>query len=435
MRSVVSLILAGGQGERLSVLSRERAKPAVPFGGKYRIIDFTLSNCVNSGLYDVAVLTQYRPHSLNDHIGIGRPWDLDRTHRGVRLLQPFLGRHDSDWYRGTADAVYQNLGFISSKPDDQILILSGDHVYRMDYRRMVDFHERMGADATVAVFEVPIEEANRFGTLITDDEDRVIAFEEKPANPRSSLISMGVYVFDRAVLQERLTEDAGARSTHDFGHDIIPSMVGRDNVYAYRFHGYWRDVGTVESYWDANMELLEDPPPFDLYDPDWVIHTRSEERPPARILNDAQLHRSLVSHGCTIQGTVEHSVLSPGVCVGPGAIVRDSILMTDTVIEAGAIVDRSILDKEVRVGAGAVVGFGEANVANRVEPQRLNAGFTLVGKRAVIPGKMRIGRNCMIDAGAQEADYSGPVVASGESIITHAPDPATAPMIRRAASV
>ena|SRR5579871_1988938 len=434
MRSIVSLILAGGQGERLSVLSRERAKPAVPFGGKYRIIDFTLSNCVNSGLYDVAVLTQYRPHSLNDHIGIGRPWDLDRSHRGVRLLQPFLGRLDSDWYRGTADAVYQNLGFLTTKHDDLLLILSGDHVYRMDYRRMIDFHERMGADATVAVFEVPIEEASRFGTLIADQEGRVVAFEEKPAHPRSNLISMGIYLFEKEILEERLAEDAASRSAHDFGHDIIPAMVGRDRVYAYPFQGYWRDVGTIESYWDANMELMEDPPPFDLYDPDWVTHTRSEERPPARILSEAQVSRSLISHGCSLHGIVEHSVLSPGVVIGPGAIVRDSILMTDTVVEAGAIIDRSILDKEVRVGEGAVVGFGEANVANRREPQRLNVGISIVGKRAIIPPNMRIGRNCMIDAGVQEADYSGAaVVPSGESIIAYVPEGIPA-FARRASS-
>ena len=257
MRSVVALILAGGQGERLSVLSRERAKPAVPFGGKYRIIDFTLSNCVNSGIYDVAVLTQYRPHSLNDHLGIGRPWDLDRSHRGLRLLQPFLGRRGSDWYRGTADAVHQNLGFVStSREDEVVLILSGDHVYRMDYRRMLEFHESRGAEVTVAVFEVPIEEASRYGTLIADETGRVLSFEEKPKRPRSNLISMGVYIFDKDVLRERLGEDASRRTGHDFGGDIIPSMVGRDRVYAYRFSGYWRDVGTLDAYYQANMDLV-----------------------------------------------------------------------------------------------------------------------------------------------------------------------------------
>jgi glucose-1-phosphate adenylyltransferase len=416
------MILAGGQGERLSVLSRERAKPAVPFGGKYRIIDFTLSNCVNSGLYDVAVLTQYRPHSLNDHIGIGRPWDLDRSHRGVRLMQPFLGPQGSDWYRGTADAVHQNLAFVTTWHNESVLILSGDHVYRMDYRRMIEFHERVEADATVAVFEVPMDEAHRYGTLITGEHDRVTEWEEKPANPRSNLISMGVYVFEKNVLEQRLAEDSakGDSSAHDFGQNIIPAMVERDRVFAYRFSGYWRDVGTIESYWDANMELLEDPPSFDLYDPDWVLHTRSEERPPARVLADARVSRSLISHGCTLHGQVEHSVLSPGVTVGAGAVVRDSIIMTDATIGPGAVVDRCIIDKEVSVDQGALVGFGDATVVNRLEPNRLTTGITIVGKRAHIPAGMRIGRNCMIDAGVRVSDYGGATeISSGGSVVRH----------------
>lgn len=421
MRAVIAMILAGGQGERLSVLSRERAKPAVPFGGKYRIIDFTLSNCVNSGIYDVAVLTQYRPHSLNDHIGIGRPWDLDRNFRGVRLLQPFLGRDESDWYAGTADAVYQNLPFVSSRPDDLILVLSGDHVYRMDYREMIQFHEQHRADATVAVFEVPLAEAGRFGTLVTDDHDRIVMFDEKPIRPRSNLISMGIYVFRRDVLEQRLEEDAASTSSHDFGRDIIPMMVGRDRVFAFRFHGYWRDVGTIQSYWEANMGLIEDPPEFDLYQRDWVIHTRSEERPPARILNAARVRRSLISHGCTIYGRVEHSVLSPGVYVGPNAVVRDSIVMTDAAIGRGAVVDRSILDKETRVGERAIVGYGDALIPNHREPDRLDTGITIVGKWAVIPAGTRIGRNCMIDAGVQESDYPGKVVESGDSVLARRP--------------
>jgi glucose-1-phosphate adenylyltransferase len=420
MRSVIAVILAGGQGERLSVLSRERAKPAVPFGGKYRIIDFTLSNCVNSGMYDVSVLTQYRPHSLNDHIGIGRPWDLDRSFRGVRLLQPYKGRQNSDWYSGTADAVYQNLQFMTTDRDEVVLVLSGDHIYKMDYRRMMEFHEDRGADVTVAVFEVPLEEASRFGTLVADDRGRVVSFDEKPKNPRSNLVSMGIYIFEKDILQERLDEDARIKSNHDFGRDIIPSMVNRDRVYAYRFNDYWRDVGTVESYWDANMELVEDPPPIDLYEHHWVIHTRSEERPPARVLSDARVSRSLISHGCTISGNVEHSILSPGVTVEEGAIVRDSIILTDTVIGRGAVIDRSIIDKEVRVGSGAVVGFGEASVVNKIEPERLNSGITIVGKRAEIPSGTRVGRNCMIDAGVRASDYGGVgVIASGESVVVH----------------
>jgi glucose-1-phosphate adenylyltransferase len=419
-RNVGAVILAGGQGERLSVLSMERAKPAVPFGGKYRIIDFTLSNCVNSGLFNVAVLTQYRPHSLNDHIGIGRPWDLDRTTGGVRLLQPYLGRRNSDWYRGTADAVYQNLPFLleGSREIDLLVILSGDHIYRMDYQRMIDHHLRSGADCTVAVFEVPLNEAHRFGTLITDATERVVEFEEKPARPRSNLISMGVYVFDREILAQRLAEDARSRSHHDFGGDIIPRMVGVDRVYAYPFRGYWRDVGTIESYWAANMGLLAEPPEFNLYEPGWVIHTRSEERPPAKIGTDARIVRSLISHGCNVQGTVEHSVLSPGVFVAEGAVVRDSILLTDCIVGPDSVLNRVILDKEVVVGAGCELGAGTDNTPNRLEPRRLNTGITLGGKRARIPAGTRMGLNCRIDSYIVESDFGGRrEFPSGESVL------------------
>src|SRR5919197_1888867 len=352
MRNVAAVILAGGQGERLSVLSAKRAKPAVPFAGKYRIIDFTLSNCVNSGIYRVAVLTQYRPHSLNDHIGIGRPWDLDRMHGGVRLLQPYLGRKNSDWYRGTADAVYQNIGFLSDWRADTLLILSGDHIYKMDYNAMLAFHEDRRADVTVAVMQVPMEEASRFGTLVTAPDGRVMRWEEKPAQPSSDLISMGVYVFDREILVRRLEEDANSHgSKRDFGRDIVPRMVELERVYAFTFRGYWRDVGTIQTYWESNMGLLNEPPDFDLYDTNWVIHTRSEERPPARVTHRGRIRRSLISHGCIINGSVEHSVLSPGVFVAEGALVRDSILFPDCIVGPGSALDRVILDKQVVVGA------------------------------------------------------------------------------------
>src|SRR5215211_5680429 len=378
MRNVVAVIMAGGQGERLSVLSSKRAKPAVPFAGKYRIIDFTLSNCVNSGLFNVAVLTQYRPHSLNDHIRTGRPWDLDRNDGGVRLLQPYLGRRDADWYKGTADAVYQNLQFLfEDSSADLMLVLSGDHIYRMDYRKLIAYHEAKQADCTVGVFEVPLRDASRFGTLITDADNRVIEWDEKPARPRSTLISMGIYVFERHILEQRLEEDARIRSRRDFGGDIIPRMVDLDRVYAYPFRGYWQDVGTVQSYWEASMGLLEEPPEFDLYDPQSVIHTRSEERPPAKISSTACVTRSLVSHGCTIHGTGEHSVLSPGVFVAEGAEVRDSIIFTDCIIGPNSVLDRVILDKEVVIGTGCRLGVGEANTANRLEPRRLNTGISV----------------------------------------------------------
>jgi glucose-1-phosphate adenylyltransferase len=406
MRSVVAVILAGGQGERLSVLSAQRAKPAVPFAGKYRIIDFTLSNCVNSGIYRVAVLTQYRPHSLNDHIGIGRPWDLDRMRGGVRLLQPYLGRKGSDWYRGTADAVYQNLQAWADWKADTLLILSGDHIYKQDYNAMLAFHEERKADVTVAVLQVPMAEANRFGTMVTDSDGRVVRFEEKPPEPTSNLISMGIYVFDRDILMRRLEEDARiSNSKRDFGRDVVPRMVEHDRVYAYPFRGYWRDVGTIQSYWESNMGLLNEPPDFDLYDTDWVIHTRSEERPPARITERGSVSTSLISHGCIVNGSVEHSVLSPGVFVAEGAVVRDSILFPDCIVGPGSTLDRVILDKNVVVGADVKLGQGEDTRPNRTQPRNLQSGITVVGKGARIPSGLRIGRNCLIAADVMERDF------------------------------
>jgi glucose-1-phosphate adenylyltransferase len=411
---VLTLILAGGEGERLSVLSQVRAKPGVPFGGKYRIIDFALSNVVNSGLTDVAVLTQYAPRSLIDHIGVGRPWDLDRSHGGVALLQPYIGRGRSrDWYRGTADAVLQNLEFIADRSPELVLVLAGDHVYKMDYRPFVETHRAKRADVTCAVRTVPLEEAHRFGILETDDEGRVTAFVEKPPNPTSNLVSMGVYVFSWPLLRDML-----APERVDFGRDLLPWMVdsGR-RVHAYEFKGYWRDVGTVESYWRTSLDLLSDEPGIELNDLGWLIYTRSEERPPARIGPRARVSRSMVSHGCVIEGNVEHSILSPGVRVGADAVVRDSIVMFDTTIGEGAVVDRAIVDKDCRIGDGARVGNGLDLKPNREEPERLYAGITLVGKRAVLPSRISIGRNCRVDPGATAADFGRRrVIRSGETV-------------------
>src|SRR5579885_750757 len=424
MSKVLAVILAGGQGERLSLLSQKRAKPAVPFAGKYRIIDFALSNCVNSGITDVAVLTQYRPHSRHDHIGIGKPWDLDRQKGGIRLLQPYIGRHESDWYQGTADAVYQNLSLIMETRCDYILILAGDHIYRMDYAPMIAFHEQHRADATLGAVIVPLEEGHRFGILETDAGGRVISFEEKPRQPRGTLGSMGIYVFDRDTLMRVLIEDARAgedgspSSQHDFGRNIIPAMMARgERVFAYPFSGYWQDVGTIQSYWEAHMALLSDRPAFDLYDPSWVIHTRSEERPPAHLRSHARVTSSLISHGCIIQGTVERSVLSPGVIVEEGAVVRESIILFDTVIGAGSIVDHAILDKEVIVGKNCQIGYGDdMTTPNKSEPDRLNTGITLIGKRAHLPDNLKVGRNCKIGSDLRPEDFSSDTLASGESI-------------------
>jgi glucose-1-phosphate adenylyltransferase len=408
-------VLAGGEGERLSILSALRAKPAVPFAGKYRIIDFTLSNCVNSEIDNVLVLTQYNPRSLNDHIGAGRPWDLDRNTGGIRLLQPYIARgRPSEWYRGTADAVLQNLNVVRQAPGDIVLVLAGDHIYKMDYGPFVQHHRRHRADVTVAVQRVPISDAHRFGILALADDDRVTDWQEKPRQPKSDLASLGIYVFSKRALLSWLDE-----SLTDFGGDVIPAMLaGGARVFAYRFDGYWQDVGTIQSYWQAHMGLLVEHPALDLYDRDWVLHTRSEERAPARIGPTANVHRSLISHGCLVWGTVEHSVLSPGVRVDPGAVVRDSIVMFDSVIRAGAVVDRAIIDKEVSIGPNAVVGYGaDLDTPNRQEPERLNTGITVVGKRAVVPTGVRLGRNVRIGERVKASDYGGRrSIASGGSV-------------------
>jgi glucose-1-phosphate adenylyltransferase len=419
----MAVILAGGEGERLSILSSVRAKPAVPFGGKYRIIDFSLSNCVNSEIDDVVVLTQYNPRSLNDHIGLGRPWDLDRNRGGVKLLQPYVSRGGiAEWYRGTADAVLQNLNVIEMHEADAVVILAGDHVYKMDYGPFVAAHRRHRADVTIAVRRVPLADASRMGILAIDEGERVVDWQEKPAHPRSDLASMGVYVFSKRALRRWLTDDRT-----DFGGDVIPAMLaGGARVYAYPFDGYWQDVGTIQSYWEANMALLADEPELDLYDREWLIHTRSEERAPAKVGPTAQVHRSLISHGCVVSGTVVNSVLSPGVRVEVGAVVRDSIVMFDSVIRAGAVVDRAIVDKEVVVGQGAIVGEGpDLDTPNRTEPARLNTGITVIGKRAIVPRGTRIGRNVRVAGEVRVADYPGRVIRTGSSVDRHGDRPLT----------
>ena len=415
---VVAMILAGGEGSRLMVLSEKRAKPSVPFAGKYRIIDFPLSNCVNSGIFDVAVLTQYRPHSLNDHIGIGKPWDLDRARGGIRLLQPYQGRNDQSWYKGTSDAIYQNLGFVKDRRADLVLILSGDHIYKMNYAEIVDVHRRNQADLTVGVMEVPLEETDRFGIMTVDESDRIVEFTEKPKNrDKGTLASMGIYVFSADALIQRLSEGSDDKPRIDFGKNVIPAMVAEDRVVAYRFKGYWVDVGTIQSYWETSMQLLDPSLDFDLYDRDWLIRTRSEERPAAKVGPQSRVDQAIICNGCTIRGTVERSVLSPGVYVSPGAIVRDSVVMNDTWIGPGAILDRVIIDKGVVVGAGARLGVGDdLTVPNKAHPDKLNTGVTVVGKSAHIPPGITIGRNVMINADRDEGDFPSREVASGETI-------------------
>jgi len=414
VKPVMAVILAGGEGERLSILSSVRAKPAVPFGGKYRIIDFTLSNCVNSGIQHVMVLTQYNPRSLNDHIGLGRPWDLDRNTGGVKMLQPYVKRgRVAEWYRGTADAVLQNFNVIEHDAGEYVLVLAGDHIYKMDYTPFIAAHRRHRADVTIAVRRVPLVEATRMGILALDDQERVIEWQEKPKQPKSDLASMGVYVFSKRALRRFLSDDRT-----DFGANVVPAMLEAGaRVFGYRFDGYWQDVGTIQSFWEANMALLDDNPELDLYDREWLIHTRSEERAPAKVGPTAQVHRSLISHGCVINGTVVNSVLSPGVRVDVGAVVRDSILMFDTVVRSGAVVDRAILDKEVTVGQGAIVGDGpDFDTPNKIEPGRLNTGITVIGKQSVIPRGVRLGRNVKVGGQVRSSDFVTRTVRSGGTV-------------------
>ena len=417
-----AFILAGGVGSRLCLLSERRAKPAVPFAGKYRIIDFSLSNCVNSGIFDIGVLTQYRPTSLNRHIGTGRAWDLDRTRGGIQILQPALGSIQSDWYRGTADAIYRNLIHLRGRRVDQVLVLSGDHVYRMDYNVLYAYHLANRASVTVAVTEVPEESISQFGILETDKSGRVVAFQEKPRSSVSRLASMGVYVFDRATLIRWLVEDAAREdSQHDFGKDLLPRMVARgESVYAYRFTDYWQDVGTLDSYYHANMAFLAERPPLELDEPEDVVHTQSADRPPVRFERGGQAARSLIANGCRIAGTVERSVLFPGVSVAAGAVVRDSIVMHDTVISRAAVIDRAIVDKEVNVGAGARLGVGDASVPNQVCPEHLSSGLLVVGKGAALPEGLSVGRNARIGAGVTCRDITGDVPPGG---VVNGPDP------------
>lgn len=410
-----AIILAGGEGTRLSMLTAKRAKPAVPFAGKYRIIDFTLSNCVNSGIFDVLILTQYRPHSLNDHIGRGQPWDLDRSFTGgIQILQPYKGRRDTDWYMGTADAVWQNLNFVRRNQPDNVLILSGDHIYEMDYDVLLNFHMEKGADATICTIRVPMDEASRYGILDLNEQYRVTDFVEKPANPPSNLASMGVYVFNTDVLTRMLTEDAEMRtSNHDFGRDIIPRMIEQNmNVYAYPYGGYWIDVGTLDAFWEAHMDLLGKPPSLNLNDRSWIIHTRSEERPPVIIEQGAIVKDSMITDGSVIAAgaVVERSVLSPGVYVGPKAVVRESIILTDSYIEAGAHVERSIIDKMAIIGQSARIG--------KIQDMG-DLGITLIGKNTHIPAGFTVGRNVIIgtDLSSEDfGDFADKVIPNGKKI-------------------
>lgn len=418
----LGMILAGGRGSRLATLANKRAKPAVPFAGKYRIIDFPLSNCINSGITTVGVLTQYRPRSLMDHIRNGAPWDLDRMHGGVFILQPYQGRMGSDWYAGTADAIWQNMDFMRHQKPDYVLILAGDHIYKMDYSVLINYHQEKQADVTVATLRVTPEEASRFGILQTDANLRVTNFEEKPKNPKGTLASMGIYVFTYDVLAKMLTEDAkDPASSHDFGSNIVPKMVAnQQRVFAFPFGGYWVDVGTIQAYWEAHMDLLADTPSLDLLDREWIIHTRSEERPPVNIRTGAVINHSQITDGSVIEGAVEYSVLAPGVKVGRGAVVRYSIILGDAVIEPGAVVDHAIIDKNCVIGAGAVVGHGNDYTPNN--EFKVSTGITLIGKDTIIPPGVKVGRNVVIGSDLKDDVFTSRVIKSGSNVEVEATD-------------
>ena len=413
MSSAFAMIMAGADNADLSVLTEIRSEPAVPFAGKFRLIDFSLSNCVNSGIHNVAVLTQYRPRSLNDHIGIGKPWDLDRSSGGLRLLQPYRGGPYGDWQRGSADAIRRNLDYVIQQKEECVLILSGKHIYLMDYRPFLEHHLRNGAPVTIAVRRVSRHETHRFGIVSQDADQRVVEFQEKPRRTQQNLASMGVYIFNRDYLVEVLSNGGG----DDIGRDILPGLVAKGHVNSYTYPGYWADASTVQAYWGANMSLLAEEPALNLYAPEWVVHTRSQERAPVKLGPAADVDGALLSNGCQIEGAVERSVLSPGVQVGQGALVRDSVVLNDTIIESGAVVERCVIDKEVRVCQDAHVGHSDNNDPNPELPARLNTGLSLVGKGSVVPAGTTLGRNVVIHpySGA-EAFNNGKSVESGTSV-------------------
>ncbi|MHB1348315.1 MAG: glucose-1-phosphate adenylyltransferase family protein [Desulfobulbaceae bacterium] len=418
-KDALVLLLAGGVGSRLNILVGHRAKPAVPFAGIFRIIDFSLSNVMNSGLTKVGVLTQYKPLSLMRHIGGGEAWDFTGRTRGVKILPPRTGEKESDWYKGTADALRQNIDFIQANPSEEVLILSGDHIYHMDFDAMIAFHRQKKADVTIGMMVVPKSQIHQFGAGIVDQANRIIDWEEKPKVPRTNLASMGIYVFTTRYLLETLARD---RNELDFGMHILPRAIGQDHVFAYPFYGYWRDVGTIQAYWEANMDLLR--PGSGIAPQEWGIRTniaadgRPMDRPPARFLSGCTVRTSMVSAGCVIEGTVINSVLSPGVQVREGAVVRDSVVFEDSVIGRNAVVDLAICDKRARIGEGAVIGEGEnREVPNRRFPKHLYTGITLIGKEAVLPDRARVGRNCIVNSRRLEIDFpSSGHLADGETL-------------------
>lgn len=415
-KEMIAMLLAGGQGSRLGVLTRKVAKPAVSFAGKYRIIDFPLSNCIDSGIDTVGVLTQYQPLRLNNHIGIGIPWDLDRNVGGVSVLSPYEKMTNSEWYTGTANAIYQNLDYMESFNPEYVLILSGDHIYKMDYEVMLDFHKANGAEATLAVMPVPMEEAKRFGILITDDNRRVVDFEEKPANPRSNLASMGIYIFNWKTLKEALLAKKDQPNL-DFGKHVIPYIHEKQApIYAYEFNGYWKDVGTLHSYWEANMELIDIVPEFNLYEEYWKIYTKSDAIAPQYISADSKVERSLIAEGAQIYGEVYNSIIGCNVEIGKGAVIRDSIIMNDTVIGDGCEINKTIIAENTVVSKNVKTGIGE-EVENETDPGIYNHGLVCIGEHTLVPEGATIGKNAVVFGQTDLSDYPDKTLASGKSLV------------------
>ena len=388
-KECVAMLLAGGQGSRLYTLTEKTAKPAVPFGGKYRIIDFPMSNCINSGIDTVGVLTQYQPLVLNEYIGNGQPWDLDRLNGGVMVLPPYQGKKGADWYKGTANAIYQNLGFINRYDPDYVIILSGDHIYKMDYNAMLQAHKETEADCTIAVLEVPLSEASRFGIMVTDETGKITEFQEKPKHPTSTKASMGIYIFNKKVLEDYLIADENTPgSSNDFGKNIIPNMLNDGKkMFAYPFVGYWKDVGTIDSLWEANMDLLGENPNFNIHDKNWRIFSRNYAEPPHFVGDDATVVNSMITEGCEIEGVVENSVLANGVIVEKGAIVKDAVIMSGAVIKSGAKVLYSIIDSNTVISEGAVVG----------EDKSTAKGIAIVGSDLTVNANVKIEAGAMVN--------------------------------------
>ena len=415
-KEMIAMLLAGGQGSRLGVLTTKVAKPAVSFGGKYRIIDFPLSNCINSGIDTVGVLTQYQPLKLNSHIGIGIPWDLDRNIGGVSILPPYEKSQNSEWYTGTANAIYQNIDYIDSFHPEYVLILGGDHIYKMDYEVMLDFHKESGAECTIAVMPVPWEEASRFGIMIADENKRIIDFEEKPKNPRSNLASMGIYIFNWKTLKEALLLNKDVPNL-DFGMHVIPYVHQQGApLYAYEFRGYWKDVGTLSSYWEANMELIDVVPEFNLYEEYWKVYTKSDVLAPQYISADSEIQKCIIGEGTQIYGKVINSVIGCGVTIEEGTVIKDSIIMNHTTIGANCEITKAIVSEDVCIGDNVVLGAFE-EVDNETHPHIYNQGLVCIGDKTVVPSGVKIGKNVVVSGITTAEDYPDNCLASGKSLI------------------